>query len=248
VKTVEVKNPKYVGDPINAVKIFNEKEADELVVLDIGATVNGYEPDYKMIANLAAECRMPLCYGGGVRTPEQAKHIIGLGVEKVAISAAALADIALVTRTAEAVGRQSVVVVLDVRKKAGLFAKGYEIFTRNGTRSHKLEVLDTALRMQAAGAGEIVVNSIDRDGRMKGYDLALAAELKTNLHVPLTILGGAGSHQDIESLLGVCGVVGASAGSLFVFKGPYRAVLINYPNPVQRDDICRTGLAAVLQK
>lgn len=248
VKTVEFKNPKYVGDPINAVKIFNEKEADELVVLDIDATVNGHEPDYKMIANLAAECRMPLCYGGGVRTPEQAKHIIGLGVEKVAISAAAIADITLVARTAEALGRQSVVVVLDVRKKAGLFAKGYEICTRNGTRSHKLEVLDTALRMQAAGAGEIVVNSIDRDGQMKGYDLALATELQRNLHVPLTILGGAGSHRDIEALQGVCGVVGASAGSLFVFKGPYRAVLINYPNPVQRDDICRTGIAAFHQK
>lgn len=248
VKTVEFKNHKYVGDPINAVKIFNEKEADELVVLDIDATVNGREPDYKMIANLAAECRMPLCYGGGVRTPEQAKHIIGLGVEKVAISAAAIADPTLVARTAEAVGRQSVVVVLDVRKKTGLFAKGYEIRTRNGTRSHKLEVLDTALRMQAVGAGEIVVNSIDRDGQMRGYDLALAAELQRNLHVPLTILGGAGSHRDIESLQGVCGVVGASAGSLFVFKGPYRAVLINYPNPVQRDDICRTGLAAFHQK
>lgn len=248
VKTVEFKNPKYVGDPINAVKIFNEKEADELVVLDIDATVNGSKPDYKMIANLAAECRMPLCYGGGVRTPEQAKHIIGLGVEKVAMSAAAIEDPALVTRTAEAVGRQSVVVVLDVRKRTGLFAKGYEICTRNGTRSHKVEVVEIAQRMQSAGAGEIVVNSIDRDGQMKGYDLALAAEMQSNLHVPLTILGGAGSHRDIEALQGVCGVVGASAGSLFVFKGPYRAVLINYPNPVQRDDICRTGLAAFHKK
>jgi cyclase len=248
VKTVEFKNPKYVGDPINAVKIFNEKEADELVVLDIDATVNRREPDYKMITHLAAECRMPLCYGGGVRTPEQAKKIIGLGVEKVAMSAAAIEDPALVTRTAEAVGRQSVVVVLDVRKKTGLFANGHEICTHNGTRAHKLDVMGTVQKMQAAGAGEIVINSIDRDGQMKGYDLEMAAALKQELHVPLTVLGGAGSHRDIEALQGACGVVGASAGSLFVFKGPYRAVLINYPNPVQRDDICRMGLAAFRKK
>lgn len=248
VKTVEFKDPKYVGDPINAVKIFNEKEADELVVLDIDATVNVVEPDYRMIANLAEECRMPLCYGGGVRTLEQAKRIIGLGVEKVAMSAAAVEDETLVTRTADAVGRQSVVVVLDVRKKTGLFSKGYEVFTHNGKLALKAEPLELAQRMQAAGAGEIMVNSIDRDGQMKGYDLALAARMRQELRVPLTILGGAGSHQDIEALLGECGVVGASAGSLFVFKGPYRAVLINYPNPVQKDGICRAGLAAYSSK
>ena len=248
VKTVEFKNPKYVGDPINAVKIFNEKEADELVVLDIDATVNGQEPDYRMIAHLAAECRMPLCYGGGVRTSEQAKHIIGLGVEKVAMSAAAIDDPSLVTRTAEAVGRQSVVVVLDVRKKSGFFSRGHEVCTHNGKRTHKMDVIDTALRMQSAGAGEIVVNSIDRDGQRKGYDLELASELKKSLHIPLTFLGGAGSHKDIEALQGLCGVVGSAAGSLFVFKGPYRAVLINYPNPQQRDEICHAGLAAFHRK
>ena len=248
VKTVEFKNPKYVGDPINAVKIFNEKEADELVVFDIDATVNGAEPDYRMIANLAAECRMPLCYGGGVRTPEQAKKIIGLGVEKIAMSAAAVEDVALVTRTADAVGRQSVVVVLDVRKKAGLFSKGYEVFTRNGKQAQKSDPFELARKMQEAGAGEIVINSIDRDGQMKGYDLALAARMRHELRVPLSLLGGAGSHQDIEALLGACGVVGASAGSLFVFKGPYRAVLINYPNPEQKDRICSSGLAAFSTK
>lgn len=248
VKTVEFKSHKYVGDPINAVKIFNEKEADELVVLDIDATVDGAEPNYRMIANLAAECRMPLCYGGGVRTPEQAKSIIGLGVEKVAMSAAAVDDATLVTRTADAVGRQSVVVVLDVRKKTGLFAKGYEVFTHNGKKTAKADPFELAQAMQAAGAGEIVINSIDLDGQMKGYDLALAARMRQELRIPLTFLGGAGSHQDIEALLGECGVVGASAGSLFVFKGPYRAVLINYPNPEQKDGICRAGLAAYSSK
>ncbi|OGO29010.1 MAG: imidazole glycerol phosphate synthase subunit HisF [Chloroflexi bacterium RBG_16_52_11] len=242
VKTVGFDNPKYVGDPINAVKIFNEKEADELIVVDIDATANGVEPDYRLISDLATECRMPLCYGGGVRTPEQAKRIIGLGVEKVAISAAAVEDATLVTRTAEAVGRQSVVVVLDVRKRTGLFATGYEVFTRNGKQVHKADPFELARRMQEAGAGEIVINSIDRDGQMKGYDLQLASQMRQELRIPLTFLGGAGSHQDIEALLGECGVVGASVGSLFVFKGPYRAVLINYPNPEQKDEICSSGL------
>lgn len=241
VKTVEFKNPKYVGDPINAVKIFNEKEADELVVLDIDATVNGVEPDYRMIAHLAAECRMPLCYGGGVSTPEQAKRIIALGVEKVAISAAAVADTTLVTRTAESVGRQSIVVVLDIRKKSGFFAKGYELLTHNGRQSQNIDPFELALRMQEAGAGEIIINSIDRDGQMNGYDLILAARMRQELRIPLTFLGGAGSYQDIEALLDICGVVGASAGSFFVFKGPYRAVLITYPNTVQKDAICRSA-------
>lgn len=238
VKTEKFKNPKYVGDPINAVKIFNEKEADELVVLDIDATANGAEPDYKVIADLAAECRMPLCYGGGVRSPEQAKRIIGLGVEKVAISAAAISDPGVVARVAEAVGRQSVVVVLDVRKRSGLFGKGYELCTHNAQKTHKLDPIAFARQMQEAGAGEIVINSVDRDGEMKGYDLELAARFRAELGVPVTFLGGAGSHQDIEDLFQTCGVVGAAAGSLFVFKGQYRAVLINYPTPAQKDLIC----------
>lgn len=239
VKTVGFKAPKYVGDPINAVKIFNEKEADELVVLDIDATVTGAEPDYLMIANLASECRMPLCYGGGIRTPEQAKRISGLGVEKVAMSSAAILDPSLVTRTAAEIGRQSVVVVLDVRKGAGLFGRGYQAYTHNGTRAVPGDVLALAKAMETAGAGEIVINSIDRDGQMKGYDLDLARQLRSVLRIPMTVLGGAGSHDHLKELFGVCGVVGGAAGSLFVFKGQYRAVLINYPNAQQKDDIGR---------
>lgn len=242
VKTVGFKNPKYVGDPVNAVKIFNEKETDELMVIDIDATVNGAEPDYKMIADVAMECRMPLCYGGGVKTAEQAKRIIGLGVEKIAISAAAISDPTLVTRTAEEVGRQSVVVVLDVRKKT--FSRDYEVYTHNGTRKTKCTVVDLAKQMQEAGAGEIVINSIDHDGEMKGYDLVLAQKVRSAVTVPITILGGAGSHEDIEALVRTCGVVGASCGSFFVFKGIHRAVLISYPNPALKDEIFRKAFAA----
>ena len=243
VKTVGFKSPKYVGDPINAVKIFNEKEADELVVLDIDATVNGAEPDYKMIANLAAECRMPLCYGGGVRSAAQAKRIIGLGVEKVALSAAAIENPDLIKQIAEAIGRQSVVVVLDVKKR--MLSKEYDVFIHNGKRNTRRSVVEVARQFQALGAGEIVINSIDNDGQMKGYDLVLAKQIRDSVAIPITFLGGAGSLDDIAKLIRVCGVVGASAGSLFVFKGVYKAVLINYPNVLQRDELIRSSLSQV---
>lgn len=242
VKTQGFKNSKYVGDPINAVKIFNEKEADELIVLDIDATVDGRDPDFALIAKLAAECRMPLCYGGGVTTASQAVRIVEMGVEKVAVSAAAIANPALLTEMADAVGRQSVVAVLDVRKKSGLFAKGYEVCTRNATMIHKLEPIALAQQLQDAGAGEIVVNSVDRDGFMQGYDLELASQFRQALQVPITFMGGAGSLDHVSALVAKLGVVGAAAGSLFVFKGKYRAVLINYPTPEQKAQVCRDAL------
>lgn len=242
VKTQQFKAPKYVGDPINAVKIFNEKESDELMVVDIDATVNQAEPNYALIAKLAAECRMPLCYGGGITKAEQAARIIDLGVEKVSVSAAAVADPSLLTRMAAAIGRQSVVATLDVRKKSVLFSKGYELCTHNAKTAHKLDPVAFARHLQEAGAGEIVINSIDRDGEMKGYDIELATQMRAALKVPLTILGGAGSLDHLGKLLGACGVIGAAAGSLFVFKGPYRAVLINYPTPQQKDALCRAAL------
>lgn len=242
VKTLGFKDPKYVGDPINAVRIFNEKEADELMVLDIDATLKKAEPDFGLIAKLAAECRMPLCYGGGVTTAQQAARIIAMGVEKVAVSAAAIANPSLLTEMASAVGRQSVVAVLDVRKRTGLFAKGYEVCTQNGKTSHKMDPVMLAKELQDAGAGEIVVNSVDRDGLMQGYDLELAAQFKQALSVPVTFLGGAGSLDHLGELISKLGVVGAAAGSLFVFKGKYRAVLINYPTPEQKDKLCRDAL------
>jgi cyclase len=231
VKTVKFKDGKYVGDPLNAVRIFNEKEVDELTVLDIDATKEGREPDYRMIENLAAECRMPLCYGGGIKTAEQAQRVFSLGVEKVAVSSAAVEDPRLVARMAERVGRQSVVVVLDVKKK---LLGGYEMFTHNGRKNAHKDPVAFAREMEALGAGEIVVNSIDQDGMMKGYDLALVERLREAVSLPLTVLGGAGKLDDIGELVRRHGIIGASAGSLFVFKGVYKAVLINYPNPREK--------------
>ena len=190
VKTIQFKDPKYVGDPINAVRIFNEKEVDELTVLDIDATAENREPDYRMIENLAAECRMPLCYGGGVRSVEQAQRIFALGVEKVAISAAAIENPTLITRIAERVGNQSVVVIIDARKN---LLGDYEVFTHNGKKATGKNPFDLVKQFETLGAGEIVINSIDQDGAMKGYDMTLAEKIRNVTSLPLTILGGAGS-------------------------------------------------------
>lgn len=243
VKTQNFKDPKYVGDPINAVRIFNEKEADELMVLDIDATRNGVPPDFALIAKLAAECRMPLCYGGGVTTAEQATRLVDMGVEKLAVSAAAIANPGLLTQMAASVGRQSVVAVLDVRKRTGLFSKGFEVCTHNATVAHKVDPVALARQLQEAGAGEVVINAVDRDGTMQGYDLELAAQVKAVLSVPTTFLGGAGTLEHLSDLVSKLGVVGAAAGSLFVFKGKYRAVLINYPNPELKIQMCKAALA-----
>lgn len=242
VKTVRFGNPKYVGDPLNAVRIFNEKEVDELTVLDIDASRQGREPDYSLIANLALECRMPLCYGGGVKTVEQIERIIGLGVEKIAISSGAVEHPGLVSQAASRVGSQSVVVVMDV-KRAGLLRRP-ELVTLNATHRTGLTLDDFVRRVQAEGAGEIVVNSVDRDGEMKGYDLDLVQQVRALTTLPLTILGGAGSQDDLRELISRYRIIGAAAGSLFVFKGKYRAVLINYPNRQEKDLLCSVDRVA----
>ena len=237
VKTVAFGQSKYVGDPINAVKIFNEKEIDELMVLDIDATVRGQAPDYRMIENLAAECRMPLCYGGGIKTPDQAKDIVGLGVEKVAISSAAIDNPGLISRVSEIVGSQSVVVVLDAKARA--FGTKYDVWTHNAGVNTGRSPADVTAQLEQLGVGEFVINSIDNDGRMKGYDLELVRQVREATHVPVTALGGAGSNKDIGDLIRNFGLIGAAAGSLFVFKGIYRAVLINYPSLEERDSLIR---------
>jgi imidazole glycerol-phosphate synthase subunit HisF len=242
VKTRVFKDPKYVGDPINAVRIFNEKEADELIVLDIGATVHSMQPNFSLIAKLAAECRMPLCYGGGVTSAEQATKLVDMGVEKVAVSAAAISKPLLLREMVAAVGSQSVVVVLDLYKKKNSFSKSYELCSHNATKFYKDNLFALIKTFQELGVGEIVINSVDRDGLMQGYDLELVQQVKSKAKVPLTFLGGAGSPEHLSELISQAGTVGAAAGSLFVFKGSYRAVLINYPTPEQKMKICQQAL------
>lgn len=234
VKTVNFKDPKYVGDPINAVRIFNEKAVDELAIFDIDATVKGLEPNYSLIERIANQSRMPICYGGGVKTVEQAQRIFGLGIEKIALSSAVLNNPKLITEIANRVGSQSVVVVLDVKKK--LFG-GYEAYTHNGKKSTGINPFKFIEEAHKLGAGEIVINSIDQDGVMKGYDMSLIEKARQMTSLPMTVLGGAGSLDDIKKVIEKHHIIGVSAGSLFVFKGVYKAVLINYPTKQEKEKL-----------
>jgi cyclase len=239
VKTVNFKSPKYVGDPINAVRIFNEKEVDELAFFDIDATVLNREPDYNLIEKLANQSRMPLCYGGGVKTIEQAQKIFSLGIEKIALSSSIIKTPNLVSQIADRVGSQSVVVVLDIKKK---MLGGYEVFTHNGKISTGINPVKFVKELESLGAGEIIVNSIDQDGVMKGYDLNLIDKITESITIPITVLGGAGSLSDIEKVIEKHGVIGVAAGSLFVFKGPYKAVLINYPSQLEKNRVFKLDI------
>lgn len=229
VKTRQFGEPKYVGDPLNAVKIFNEKEVDELAFFDIDASVKRQPPNLALLKNIAVESRMPMCYGGGVGSAEMASRIINVGFEKVSVSSAALERPQLIREMAQAIGSQSVVVTLDVKRNR-LFS-GYTIYRYNGKEKVKVDLMEFCQQATELGAGEIVINSIDRDGEMAGYDLELARAVRQQVTCPLTMLGGAGRVDDMQALIDEVGVIGAAAGSLFVFKGPYRAVLINYMRP-----------------
>lgn len=229
VKTRNFSDAKYVGDPINAVKIFNEKEVDELALFDIVATAEGRAPNFALLKNIAMESRMPMCYGGGVTSAVTASRIVNIGFEKVSVSNAALRRPQLIREMAEEIGSQSVVVTLDVSRNK-LFS-GYTIFTHNGREKVKVPLLEFCQEAVDLGVGEIVINSIDRDGSMTGYDLELARCIRQQVSCPLTFFGGAGSTADMQALIDDVGVVGAGAGSMFVFKGIFRAVLISYARP-----------------
>jgi cyclase len=236
VKTVEFKHPKYIGDPINAVRIFNEKYADELIVLDIEASNSQKGLDWDLISKIAAECNMPLCYGGGIKTLHDAKKLISMGIEKLTIGSAAFSNIELITKIASELGSQSISVVVDVKRSVESESK-YEIYTNNGTKYQKICFEKYLELLDKSGAGEIIINSIDRDGLMNGYDLELMKITRQLINCQLTALGGAGSIQDLIDLYNELGLVGASAGSLFIYKGPYKAVLISYPDFLLKQQI-----------
>jgi len=235
VKTRQFADHKYVGDPLNAVKIFNEKEVDELIVADIDATVSARPPNVALIRRLAAECRMPLCYSGGVSTAEQFEELVSLGVEKIAVGAAAVKRPQLIREAADRVGSQSVVAVMDVRRTG--WRKTYEVCTHNGKVRTGRSPDDFAREMERLGVGELLVNSIDRDGEGGGYDLDLVQSIRSCTNLPLSILGGAGSLTDLETLVERFGIIGAAAGTIFVLKGKYRAVLLQYPDRTEKDRI-----------
>jgi imidazole glycerol-phosphate synthase subunit HisF len=227
VKTRKFRQPIYIGDPINTVRIFNDKECDEIVLLDIGATKLGREPNYTLIQEVAGECFMPISYGGGITRLEQVKRIIRAGVEKVVVNSAATTNLSLISEIAAFYGSQAVVVSIDVTKS--LFGK-WSVRSHGGTQKTSLELLPYLQRVIAAGAGEILLNNIDRDGEMVGYDLDLVQQVTGSCTVPVIACGGAGKLGHLASVLAEGGAAAAAAGSLFVYQGPHRAVLINYPD------------------
>jgi len=227
VKTVKFKNPTYIGDPINAVKIFNEKEVDELAFIDIEATNKNKEPDYNKIEEIASECFMPLAYGGGIKNLYQIKRIFAIGVEKVIINSAILSNENLITQAAQIFGSQSLVASVDVRKD--LFGK-YCCFTNSGKNKVKLNIVDFVTKIEQLGAGEIVLTSIDREGTFKGYDLDLIKIVTESVNIPVVANGGAKLVDDFSNAIIKGGASAVAAGSLFVYKSENRGVLINYPS------------------
>ncbi len=227
VKTVRYKTPTYVGDPINAVRIFNEKEVDEIFVLDIRATPEGRGPDFERIRELAGECFMPLGYGGGVRTLGDIDRLIAVGVEKVAVNSRAVEEPGFMKEAADRFGSSTLVASIDV--KTGFFGRT-TVWSAGGKRDSKRDPAEFAKTMEGMGAGEILLNSIDRDGTFSGYDLDLIRRVADAASVPVVACGGAGSLGDLHRAIGAHASA-AAAGSLFVFQGPHRAVLISYPSP-----------------
>lgn len=228
VKTVRFKKPNYIGDPVNAIKIFNDKEVDEIVVLDITASKNGTAPNFRLIEEMAGECFMPLAYGGGIRSLEDAKRLFSLGVEKVIVNT--LMDTApkVIEQISEGYGAQAMVVSLDVRKK--LFG-GNKAHVNSGQQAIGANPVEAAKRAEQLGAGEIILNHIDHDGTFSGYDLDLLKSITSTVSVPVVSCGGARSLQDFQAAIAQGGASAVAAGSMFVYQGnDTRSILINYPS------------------
>ncbi|MEO6714497.1 MAG: AglZ/HisF2 family acetamidino modification protein [Mycobacteriales bacterium] len=229
VKTRQFADPTYVGDPVNVLSIFSELEVDEIFLLDIGATRDGRAPNLDLVARVAEECIVPLAYGGGITTPEQVARILDLGVEKVVVNSGWVDDPSLVQRSAERHGSQAVVVSIDARRTP----QGHRVATASGTIRHDVTPRDIARRAVALGAGELLVTSIDEDGMRSGYDLDLIASVSAAVDVPVVACGGAGRREDLATAVREGGATAAAAGSIFVFYGVHRAVLINFPSRAQ---------------
>lgn len=226
VKTKKFKNGAYVGDPINAIRIFNEKEVDELVLLDIRASLEKREPTYGLLKEIASECFMPLAYGGGITTIDQIRTLLRLGIEKIILNTSLFRDHSFVRDAVAKFGSQAVMASIDVRRK--LFGRR-EVMTLAGTESTGLDPVEAARRAEELGVGEILLTSIDAEGSMSGYDIDLLAKVSQSVSVPVIASGGAGSLEDFRSAVRDGHASAVSAGSMFVFYGPHRAVLITYP-------------------
>ncbi|MFN5370009.1 MAG: AglZ/HisF2 family acetamidino modification protein [Bacteroidia bacterium] len=229
VKTQKFKKPVYVGDPVNAVKIFNDKEVDELIFLDITATAQGRRPNIRYISEIATEAFMPLCYGGGLSNIEDIKAVIKAGIEKVAINSSLENDSDLIRRAADVLGSSSTVASIDVKKD---FWGKYRVNVRNASKSLAMPLIEFAQMIEQKGAGEIVLNNVDRDGLMEGFDLNLIRDVSSSVKIPVIACGGAGNLMHLRQAIDA-GASAVAAGSMFVFQGKHRAVLISYPSQAE---------------
>jgi len=233
VKTIQFNAPTYVGDPMNAVKIFNDAKADELVFLDITATNEGRMPNIDIIKEIGEEAFMPFAVGGGINKIDHVKQLISAGAEKVIINTAAIENPAFIQEIAEMYGRQSIIVSIDVKKKKN----GYKIYTHSGGKKQHLDLIETIQQLETAGAGEILINSIDQDGMQTGYDIELIKLVCSQVKIPVIAIGGAGTYEDLAMAVTEGSASAASAGSIFVFLGKNRAVLINYPDKEELQEL-----------
>jgi cyclase len=229
-KSVKFKKHKYIGDPINAVKIFNDKQVDELIILDISENKLKAEPNYSLIKELATECFMPICYGGNISSIEQIRKILSLGVEKISLNTNAVLFPNLIKSAVQEFGSSTIVISIDVRKSIWGF---YEIYINNGNNNTKIDPFSFVKKMEDLGAGEILINSIDRDGTMIGYDIDLIKQISKNVNLPIIACGGAGSLNDLKNAIYSGNASAVAAGSLFVYHGKLNAVLINYPSQLE---------------
>lgn len=226
VKTIKFNKSNYIGDPINAIRIFNEKEVDELVFLDIDASKENREPPYQFLEEIASECFMPLSYGGGVKSLEQVRKLTRAGVEKIIINSACLYDLKLISSATNSFGSSTIIGSIDIKKN--IWGK-YKVYSHVDKKILEIDPIKHALDLQKAGVGEILINDVDRDGMMNGYNLSLLKTITTSLDVPVIACGGAGSNKDLSTAIVEGKVSAAAAGSMFVFHGKHKAVLITYP-------------------
>ena len=234
VKTVRFQNPSYVGDPINTVRIFNEKEVDELIFLDIRATIERRKPSFKILSEIASECFMPVAYGGGIRSIEDIRTILNFGIEKVAINTYAIENPEFIREAADAFGSQSIVVSIDAKKDG--FSR-YKIHTSSEKNIGELDPVQQAVKVEQLGAGEILLTSVERDGRMEGYDIELIRKVSYAVGIPVIACGGAGQISDFAEAVRSGGASAAAAGSMFVYQGRNRAVLINFPIKKELEEV-----------
>lgn len=232
-KTEGFKNPKYLGDPINILRIFNDKEVDEIILLDIAASGTKHGPNFEQIADIVSESFMPLAYGGGVSTYDQAMRLFALGVEKVILNTHAIENPALITSIANSAGSQAVVVSIDAKKS---FLGGWQVFSEGGNRKTGLTPSTWATEAANRGAGEIMITAISQEGTLRGYDLELTRAVAQAVEVPVIAHGGAGNISHFAQSL-AAGASAVAAGSLFVYQGPHKAVLISYPSPQELDSL-----------